>query len=306
MTPEGALEPFTPPYGSGARNAPIPAQAGIGLRFPHHDQMLAERPAIAWLEVHPENYLGGGVAAGLLARLRRDYPLSLHATGLSLGSAEGLDDRHLAALADLAARLEPGLVSDHLSWSAAAGLSLPDLLPLPYTEEALEVVVRNLGHAQAVLGRTILVENPSTYLRFAGAALSEAEFLAETVRRSGCGVLLDINNVFVSASNLGEDPAARLSEMIQALPSGAVGEIHLAGHAVRRLDAATVLRIDDHGSPVPDEVWALFESAIAALGPCPTLIEWDTAVPPLATLLGEAAIADGVLQRGGGGRAAAG
>lgn len=306
MTPEGALKPFTPLYGPGARNAPIPAQAGIGLRFPHHDQMLAERPAIAWLEVHPENYMGGGVAADLLVRLRRDYPLSLHATGLSLGSAEGLDDRHLEALADLAARLEPGLVSDHLSWSAAAGLSLPDLLPLPYTEEALEVVVRNLDRAQAVLGRTILVETPSTYLRFAGSALSEADFLAETVRRSGCGVLLDVNNVFVSASNLGEDPGARLSELIQALPSGAVGEIHLAGHAVRPLGEATVLRIDDHGSPVPDEVWALYESAIGTLGPAPTLIEWDTAVPPLATLLGEAAIAEGILRQSGGGRAAAG
>jgi uncharacterized protein (UPF0276 family) len=304
---EGApvLHPLTT-AGLGASNAPIPACAGIGLRFPHHDRVLAERPQAGWLEAHPENYLGAGVLADLLARIRRDYPLSLHATGLSLGSAEGLDEAHLAAVAELAARLEPGLLSDHLSWSAAAGLSLPDLLPLPYTEEALETVVGNLDRAQSAFGRAMLIENPSTYLRFAASALGEAEFLAETVRRSGCGVLLDVNNVFVSASNLGEDPAARLAELLHALPPEAVGEIHLAGHAVRPLEDGAVLRIDDHGSPVPDEVWALYETAIARLGPRPTLIEWDTGVPSLETLLGEAATADRILQRAGGGHAALG
>lgn len=280
----------------GAR-APIPARAGIGLRFPHHDRVLTERPAAAWLEVHPENYLGGGPAADLLAAIRRDYPLSLHATGLSLGSAEGVDGEHLAAVAELAGLIEPGLVSDHLSWSAAAGLHLPDLLPLPYTEEALAVVVRNLDRAQTALKRPLLVENPSAYLRFATSVLSEAEFLGELVRRSGCGVLLDVNNVFVSASNLGEDPAARLAQLLQAVPREAVGEIHLAGHAVKRLGGGAVLRIDDHGSAVSGEVWRLFEAAVAALGPRPALIEWDTDVPALEVLLAEAATADAILQR---------
>jgi uncharacterized protein (UPF0276 family) len=280
----------------GAR-APIPARAGIGLRFPHHDRVLAEKPAVAWFEVHPENYLGGGPAADLLAAVRRDYPLSLHATGLSLGSAEGLDGEHLADVAELARRLEPGLISDHLSWSAATGLHLPDLLPLPYTEEALAVVARNLDRAQTALKRPLLVENPSTYLRFASSVLSEAEFLGELVRRSGCGVLLDVNNVFVSACNLGEDSAARLSQLLQAVPPGAVGEIHLAGHAVKPLDGGAVLRIDDHGSAVSGEVWGLFEAAVARLGPRPALIEWDTDIPALEVLLAEAAIAEAVLER---------
>lgn len=276
--------------------APIPARAGIGLRFPHHDRVLAETPAAAWLEVHPENYLGGP-ASDVLAAVRRDYPLSLHATGLSLGSAGGLDGAHLAALAELARRLEPGLVSDHLSWSAAAGVHLPDLLPLPYTEEALAVVVRNLDQAQTALRRPLLLENPSTYLRFAHAGLGEAEFLGEVVRRSGCGVLLDVNNVFVSACNLGEAPAARLARLLGAVPAEAVGEIHLAGHAVKRLDDGVLLRIDDHGSAVSSEVWALFEAAVAALGPRPSLIEWDTDVPALEVLLAEAAIAETLLAR---------
>lgn len=285
----------------GAR-APIPARAGIGLRFPHHDRVLAETPAAAWLEVHPENYLVGP-ARDVLTAVRRDYPLSLHATGLSLGSAAGLDGAHLAALAELARRVEPGLISDHLSWSAAAGVHLPDLLPLPYTDDALGVVVRNLDQAQTALKRPLLVENPSTYLRFAQSVLGEAEFLGEVVRRSGCGVLLDVNNVFVSASNLGEDPTARLAQLLDAVPAEAVGEIHLAGHAVKRLDDGVVLRIDDHGSAVSPEVWALFETAVAALGPRPSLIEWDTDVPALEVLLAEAALADTRLARGAGGGA---
>jgi uncharacterized protein (UPF0276 family) len=236
-----------PPSRHGAAEAPIPAPAGVGLRFPHHDRVLAQKPRVAWFEVHPENYLGAGPAADVLEQVRRDYPLSLHATGLSLGSAQGLDVAHLSAVAGLVRRLAPGLVSDHLSWSAADGLSLPDLLPLPYTEEALAVVVRNLDRAQGALGRGLLIENPSSYLRFAASALSEAEFLAEVVRRSGCGVLLDVNNVFVSAANAGEDPGRRLADLLAALPPGAVGEIHLAGHAVRPLaDGAVLQRMAPH------------------------------------------------------------
>ena len=292
----GAVEILLQTAGHGAAGAPIPACAGIGLRFAHHQQILAQRPDIAWLEVHPENYLGCGAPAETLAVIRRDYPISLHATGLSLGSAEGLDLAHLEAIAELARRIEPGLISDHLSWSAAGGLHLPDLLPLPYTEEALAVVIRSLDQIQTALGRAILVENPSAYLRFAQAAMSEAEFLGELVRRTDCGVLLDVNNIFVSASNLGEAPFERLIELLAAVPHASIGEIHLAGHTVRPLEDGSSLRIDDHGSRASSEVWALFECAVATLGPRPGLIEWDTDIPPLQTLLDEAAIARSILQ----------
>lgn len=285
------------PAGHGVRTgAPIPAEAGIGLRFPHQQQVLAETPAIAWLEVHAENYLAAGSAAEDLQAIRARYPVSLHAVGLSLGSADGLDFAHLEALADLVRSVEPGLVSDHLSWSAAGGLHLPDLLPLPYTHEALDVFARNLDLAQETLGRQILVENPSAYLRFAGDELSEAQFLAALVRRTGCGVLLDVNNLFVRACNLGQGPFERLIELLAAVPPEAIGEIHLAGHAVEPLAGGGMLRIDDHGSEVCAEVWSLYEAAIAILGPRPTLIEWDTDVPPLNVLLGEAAAAEARLK----------
>jgi uncharacterized protein (UPF0276 family) len=278
-----------------AAGAPIPAQAGVGLRFPHHAQVLAERPPIAWLEVHPENYLGCGAPVDALETLRRDYPLSFHATGLSLGSACGLNRRHLSDLAELAARLEPALISDHLSWSAAGGIHAPDLLPLPYTLEALDVMASNVAAAQDAFGRRLLIENPSAYLRFAESALTEGEFLGELVRRTGCGLLLDVNNLYVTARNLGEDPRTELAAMLAAVPAHAIGEIHLAGHAVRRLDDGAEVRIDDHGSPVGAPVWALFAELVATIGPRPTLIEWDTDIPPLGRLLAEAAIADAVL-----------
>ncbi|HEX4197430.1 MAG TPA: DUF692 domain-containing protein [Caulobacteraceae bacterium] len=273
----------------------MPALAGIGLRFPHHDHVLARRPDVAWFEVHPENYLGFGVAAEDLEAVRRDYRVSLHATGLSLGSADGLDAEHLADIAELCRRIQPGLVSDHLSWSAASGLHLPDLLPLPYEHETLAVVARNVDQAQSALGRPILIENPSTYLAFAGAALTEAQFLGELVKTAGCGVLLDINNIAVSAANLGESPAERLRSLLDGVPAAAIGEIHLAGHALRRLDDGTVLRIDDHGSPVSPAVWSLFEEAVARIGARPTLIEWDTDIPAFAVLEAEAAIAQSIL-----------
>jgi hypothetical protein len=277
--------------------APIPASAGIGLRFPHHDLVMSDRPDIGWFEVHPENYLGEGVAAESLETIRADYPLSLHATGLSLGSADGVDAQHLAAIAALCRRIEPGLVSDHLSWSAASGLHLPDLLPLPYTDEALDIFARNIGRVQDALGRAILIENPSVYLAFAEAEMDEAGFLGRLVSRTGCGLLLDVNNIVVSAVNLGEDPRARLDAILDAVPAHAIGEIHLAGHAVRTLPDGTVLRIDDHGSPVSPEVWTLFERVIERTGARPALIEWDTAIPAFATLAHEAATADALMAR---------
>jgi len=283
------------PHGMGRFADPIPAKAGVGLRFPHHDHILNHRPDTAWFEVHPENYLGHGVAADDLEVIRRDYPISLHATGLSLGSADGLDPDHLAVIADLARRIQPGLISDHLSWSASDGVYLPDLLPLPYTEEALAVVARNIDQVQTALGRSILIENPSTYLAFAESALTEAEFLGELVRAAGCGMLLDVNNIAVSGGNLGHSPAYRLDQLLDRVSAAAIGEIHLAGHAVRHLDNGAILRIDDHGSPVSDEVWSLYDSLISRIGVRPTLIEWDTDIPTFETLQAEAAIAQSIL-----------
>jgi uncharacterized protein (UPF0276 family) len=274
---------------------PIPAQAGIGLRFPHHRAVAETRPAIAWLEVHTENYMGGGATPAWLDAIRRDYPISCHGVGLSLGSAEGLDCDHLARIGGAVERFAPALVSEHLSWSVAGGTYLPDLLPLPLTEEALAVVCRNVDAAQAFLGRRILVENPSSYLRYRHSAIPEWEFLAAVAARTGCGILCDVNNIYVSAQNHGWDAAAYLA----ALPAPAIGEIHLAGHAVRRLDDGTILRIDDHGSRVAPAVWTLYAAALDRFGAVPTLIEWDTDIPPLATLLDEARHAQALLDERG-------
>lgn len=269
----------------------IPAAAGIGLRHPHLPAFLDGRPAVAWLEVHSENFLAaGGPRRQALRRIRADYPVSCHGVGLSLGSVEGLDDAHLARLRDLFAEMEPGLVSEHVAWSVAEGDYLNDLLPLPYTHEALDVLCRNIDRAQEVFGRRILVENPSTYLEFAAAQMSEPEFLSETVRRTGCSLLLDVNNVFVSAANHGFDPHAYLD----ALPAEAVGEIHVAGHAETEIEGHRLL-IDDHGSRVSAGVWELLAAAVARSGPVPVLVEWDTAVPALEVLLGEAAHAQHIL-----------
>ncbi len=278
-----------------AQAAPIPASAGVGLRFPHHKPVLAGEAKSAWFEVHPENYLGDGVVPDILERVRQDFPISLHATGLSLGSADGIDEDHMAAIAALASRIDPGLISDHLSWSSVGGMHLPDLLPLPYTREAQDVFVRNIERVQTVLGRAILIENPSVYLSFARNEMREGEFLAGLARRSGCGLLLDINNVAVSACNLGEEPATRLRRMLDDLPAAAIGEFHLAGHAVRERANGSLIRIDDHGSPVSEDVWNLYAEAVRQIGPRPTLIEWDTGIPAFSRLAEEANAADAVM-----------
>jgi len=270
----------------------IPAEAGVGLRFRHHREVLESHPAAAWFEVHTENYLGGGSAPAHLDAIRRDYPVSLHGTGLSLGSAEGLDPAHVVRVQKLVERIEPGLISEHLSFSVAGGSYLADLLPLPMTEEALAIVCRNVTQVQDHLKRRILVENPSTYLQFRHSTIPEWEFLAEVARRTSCGILCDVNNIYVSACNHGW----RASAYLAALPPGAVGEIHLAGHAVRRLDRGRLLRIDDHGSRVAPDVWVLYAEALARFGPVPTLIEWDTDVPPMAMLLEEAAHASVLIE----------
>ena len=273
-------------------HSPIPAAAGIGLRFPHHELVAQGRPQVAWFEVHAENYFGGGAARQLLTSVRRDYPLSLHGVGLSLGSAEGLDGQHLQRIAELVRSVEPGLVSEHLSWSVVGGRYLADLLPLPMTEEALAVVCRHVEQTQTTLQRRILIENPSTYLQFQHSTIPEWEFMAAVAQRSGCGILCDVNNIYVSASNHGWNPQAYL----EALPVSAVGEIHLAGHAVRTLDDGSVLRIDDHGARVAAEVWALYRQALRCFGATPTLIEWDTDIPAFDVLLDEAAQASALMR----------
>ena len=270
----------------------LPAQAGIGLRGPHVGEVLARRPPLPWLEIHPENYLGGGPAVRALLAIRQDYPLSVHAVGLSVGGADGVDRRHLGRIKSLVDRLEPALVSEHLAWSQVGGTYLNHLLPLPYTEESLAVVCRNIDAVQSTLGRRVLIENPSGYLRFATSTIPEPEFLAALARRTGCGLLCDLNNIHVTAENLGLDAAAYLA----ALPPEAVGELHLAGHSANDADGRRVL-IDDHGSPVSPAVWALYERALERFGPLPTLIEWDTDLPPLDVLLDEARRADARLRR---------
>jgi uncharacterized protein (UPF0276 family) len=272
---------------------PIPASGGIGLRAPHHREVIESRPDIAWFEVHTENYMGGGLPLYYLEAIRRDYPVSLHGVGLSLGSVDGIDSAHLERIRNVAERIAPGLVSDHLSWSMSENTYFGDLLPLPLTEEALDIVCCNVERFQDHLQRRVLVENPSSYLRYRHSTIPEWEFLAAVAERSGCGILCDVNNIFVSASNHGWNP----SKYLAALPVAAIGEIHLAGHTLKSLEEGVSIRIDDHGSAVDPAVWALYSEAVARFGPVPTLIEWDNRIPPLEVLIGEADKASAILAR---------
>lgn len=282
--------------GPGAQSAPgrcaiRPTGAGIGLRSVHHAELVERRPACGWIEVHTENYFhDGGPAVRALEQARACYPLSLHGVGLGLGSVAPLDREHLARIRAAVRRFEPALVSEHACWSHVEGRHFNDLLPLPQTEEAVEHLARRIGEVQDYLGRAILIENLSAYVRFADAQLDEGEFLAAVVERCGCGLLLDVNNAFVNAHNLGLDPAA----LFAALPRTAVQQIHLAGHSRRRVGDAELL-IDDHGSAVPEPVWELYAQALRRFGPVPTLIEWDNDVPALDVLLDEARRANDVL-----------
>ncbi|MCA8908175.1 MAG: DUF692 domain-containing protein [Rhodospirillaceae bacterium] len=277
-----------------APTARIPRRAGLGLRQPHIADFLAAAQPVAWLEVHSENHLAdGGPRNAALAALRRDYPVSCHGVGLSLGSVDGLDRGHLARLRALYDWLEPGLVSEHIAWSVAEdGTYLNDLLPLPYTEEALAVLCRNIDQAQTAFGRQILVENPSSYAAFPQSTLAEWQFIAEAVARTGCGLLLDVNNIHVSAHNTGFDADAYLA----SVPLAAVGEIHVAGHTLHRF-AEGCLLIDSHDRPVTDAVWRLLAAALARTGPVPVLVERDSEIPPLAELLAEVAAAQALLDR---------
>jgi hypothetical protein len=267
--------------GPAPRAAPPRLGAGVGLRARHYRDFLESRPAVGWVEVHSENYFGdGGYDRHVLERVRADYPLSLHGVGLGLGSAEAFDERHLARLRRLADATEPALVSEHLCWAATAGGHFNDLLPLAYTAEALALVAERVERVQEALRRRILVENVSTYLEFTASEMGEGEFIAELARRTGCGVLLDVNNLFVNQANHGADAAATM----RAIPAACVEEFHLAGHLVTEH-----CLVDHHGDRVADEVWRLYEAALERFGPAPTLIEWDTDIPELDVLLAEAA-----------------
>jgi uncharacterized protein (UPF0276 family) len=261
--------------------------AGIGWRSRHHAEVLARRPRLGFLEVHAENHMGGGRRRAVLEAARRAYPISIHGVGLSLGSVEPVDGVHLDRFAALVAAVDPILVSEHVAWCRQDGVYLNDLLPLPYTEEALEVLVRNIDHVQGRLKRSILMENPSTYLAFAHSTISEGVFLAEMARRSGCGLLLDVNNLYVNERNHGVPARATMA----ALDPASVAEIHVAGHHVADLGDATLL-IDDHGSTVADAVWDLYREATIRFPGARTLVEWDSRIPPLDILLAEAAKAD--------------
>jgi uncharacterized protein (UPF0276 family) len=258
---------------------------GVGFKAEHFDPIVETRPDLGFFEVHAENYMGaGGPPHRRLDAIRERYPLSLHGVGLSIGSPGPLDRTHLQRLAGVAKRFEPVLVSEHLAWSTHEGEFFNDLLPLPYTAETVRRVADHLDEAQNALGRTILLENPSTYVVFAESTMAETDFLREIARRTGCGLLLDINNVFVSATNQGYDPLRYLADF----PLSAVGEVHLAGYAEDEDDAGLPLLIDAHNSPVRDPVWTLYAAAIGRIGAAPTLIEWDNDLPAWPALLSEA------------------
>jgi len=278
---------FRQPVGTG----PVPACAGIGLRSNHVLEILETRPALGWVEVHSENYFGRGIPRHYLERIREHYPVSLHGVGLSVGSTDALSRDHLAALRELIVDIDPLFVSEHLSWSSVGGRYLNDLLPLPYTQEALAHLAARVGEIQERLGRQILIENISSYLQFDESAMPEWEFLAELTNRSGCAVLLDVNNIYVSAINHGFDAYRYL----QAIPVHAVREMHLAGFTRKTFDGGEIL-IDTHNRRVVPEVWRLYEAAVARFGAVPTLIEWDSDLPPLAVLLDEARRAQTIME----------
>lgn len=274
---------------------PLPAAAGLGFKPEHFDSIRASRPRLGFFEVHAENYMGaGGPPHRQLAALRADYAISLHGVGLSIGGPGRLDPAHLLRLRALIERYQPESFSEHLAWSSHGAAYLNDLLPLPYTEETLALVCDHIDEVQERLGCRMLLENPSTYILFEQSTLAETAFLRDVVQRTGCGLLLDVNNVFVSSTNHRGDPRAYLADY----PLEAVGEIHLGGHSAEDLPSGPLL-IDAHGSPVADPVWTLYAEVIAQTGPLPTLIEWDNDVPEFPVLLAEARQAQALLEAGG-------
>ena len=275
----------------------LPAAPGLGFKPEHFPAIRDTRPALGFFEIHAENYMGaGGPPHRQLTALRQDYAISLHGVGLSIGGPGRLDADHLARLRALVDRYQPESFSEHLAWSSHGAEYLNDLLPLPYTPETLNIVCDHIDEVQDRLGRRMLLENPATYVLFEQSTLTETDFLTRIARRTGCGLLLDINNVFVSTTNHRTDARAYLADF----PLDKVGEIHLGGHAAEELPSGPLL-IDDHGSPVADPVWVLYAETVARAGALPTLIEWDNDVPPFAELLAEARRAAGILDGVNGG-----
>ena len=270
---------------------PIPAHAGIGLRPPHVAHVIDSLPSTPWFEVHSENFFApGGEMMHLLERVREHYPISLHGVGLSLGTGERLYQEHLLQLAQLVNHIQPGLVSEHISWGGAGSYHLNTLLPLPYTEESLDLMVERVDAAQHTLGRPMLVENASTYLEYKHSTIPEWDFVTQLARRSGCLILLDINNIYVNSVNHGFDPM----RFIDAIPADLVGEMHLAGFS-RKQGLPVPLLIDSHDHPVYPEVWDLYSYAVRRLGVKPTLIEWDAQIPAFSVLQDEADKAEQVM-----------
>lgn len=270
----------------------LPRRAGVGLKADHYETILADKPAVGWFEVHAENYMGtGGPPHHYLERVRRDYPLSIHGVGLSIGSDEPLDTNHLQRLKTVVDRYEPEAFSEHLAWSTHKNVFFNDLLPLPYTSETLARVIEHIDRVQQFLRRRMLLENPATYVLFDVSTIPETEFLREVVEHTGCGLLLDVNNAYVSGTNHDYSPRAYL----EAFPLDHAAEIHLAGHARQEDDDGRELLIDAHDRAVADEVWGLYDQTIARSGPLPTLIEWDNDVPQWNTLFDQAMRAERVL-----------
>lgn len=272
----------------------IPPRGGVGLKAPHYKQILEERPDVGFFEVHAENYMGdGGPPLRYLEAICELYPLSLHGVGLSIGAARSLDVEHLRRLRGLIDRYQPGHFSEHLAWSTHDTGFLNDLLPVPYTAETLQNVTSHIDQVQDTLGVQMLLENPTTYLTFAESTYAETDFITEVAKRTGCGLLLDVNNVFISATNQQWDRF----DYIDAFPLYHVKEIHLAGFNPEMDEMGRPLLIDTHDRPVDQDVWSLYEYAIKRTGPVPTLIEWDSDVPSLEELLAEAQLAEAIMLR---------
>jgi uncharacterized protein (UPF0276 family) len=270
----------------------MPTASGVGLRLPHLTDVVATRPSAAWFEIHPENFLANAHAAELLVDIARDYAISVHSVGVSIGSASGIDRPHLARVRALVDRIDPIFVSGHLAWSTHAGEYLNDLLPLPYTRETLRIVSAHVDDVQDALGREYLVENPSSYVGFSTSTMTEVEFLSELVHRTGCRLLCDVSNIYLSAHNLGFDADRYVAE----LPPEVIAELHLGGFTPEAEEGSGEVLIDTHGSRIAEPVWAFYARALERFGRKPTLIEWDNDIPTLDVILAEAAHADAVLQ----------
>ncbi len=270
-------------------------RAGIGLRLPHIREVVATRPPVGWLEIHPENFLANPHATELLLELSQQYPISVHTVGISIGSATGIDRHHLQRLCSLIKQVDAVFVSGHLAWSVQGKEYLNDLLPLPFNSETLQIVAGHIHQIQDALGRPYIIENPSSYLGFRTSTMTEAEFLSELVSRTGCRLLCDVSNVYLSAHNMGYD--AR--EYIDSMPADAIEEFHLGGFTPEEDESnpATELWIDTHATPLTDSVWELYAYAVRRLGIKPTLIEWDANLPPLEVLVREASQANGIAAR---------